>query len=232
VYKYETELNGLLEGLDKIDSYGDAEVREKRKEVVKAVEKALEGVEHAIGEVVEKRLSLIPAATPTTEESVRGFDVDEDVTEGVSPAGELVDAKVVDITAPESPASIQVEEAVVAATEMADPVEDRLPESDTSIVIDATTDLPAEPTFTGPDFGASTVTIAPATVELTPLTELEQTTPQVQVDVSETVDTFLLPEQVSLPSPAKKPEEVGSDTDEVLVLDSDVEKSDWSELEH
>ena len=51
-------LNGLLEQLDRIDSHGDAEVREKRKEVVKAVESALEEVECADGEAVEKRLSL------------------------------------------------------------------------------------------------------------------------------------------------------------------------------
>jgi len=39
VHKYENELNGLLEELDRIGSHGDAEVREKRKEVVQAVEK-------------------------------------------------------------------------------------------------------------------------------------------------------------------------------------------------
>ena len=58
MYKYKYVLNGLLERLDRIDSHGDAEVREKRKEVVKAVESALEEVECADGEAVEKRLSL------------------------------------------------------------------------------------------------------------------------------------------------------------------------------
>ncbi|KAF9643054.1 hypothetical protein BDM02DRAFT_3264250 [Thelephora ganbajun] len=47
----------------------------------------------------------------------------------------------------------------------------------------------------------------------------------------ETIDTFLLPEKVSPPSPAKKPQELDSGIDEeVLALDSD-EKSDWSEIE-
>ena len=40
------------------------------------------------------------------------------------------------------------------------------------------------------------------------------------------------PEQVSPASPAKGPREIDVDTDdEILVLDSDSEKSDWSELE-
>ena len=60
VYKYESELNSLLEELDRIDSHGDAGVRERTAETVQAVEKALEGIEDVIGETVGKRLSLIP----------------------------------------------------------------------------------------------------------------------------------------------------------------------------
>ena len=54
--------------------------------------------------------------------------------------------------------------------------------------------------------------------------EPKPTQSQVQVGAWETVDRFLLPEQVSLPSLAKGPREI-------LVLDSGSEKSDWSELE-
>lgn len=36
-----------------------ATVRDKGKEVVKAVEKVLGGAEHVVGEAVEKRLSLV-----------------------------------------------------------------------------------------------------------------------------------------------------------------------------
>ena len=205
VYKYENELNGLLEELDRIDSHGDAEVREKRKVVVKAIEKALEGVEHVVGEVVEKRLSLTSAITQTIEEPVKGFDVDEDTIDEVAPAQEPVDSTVVvdHITVSESSTPVQVDETLVIPAEVLAHVEDTLSESDVE---------------------ASTATITPGSVEHTS---------QVQVGAPETVDTFLLPEPVSPPSPVKKPQEVDSDTDEeVLVLDSDVEKSDWSELEH
>jgi len=69
--------------------------------------------------------------------------------------------------------------------------------------------------------------IIPASVELTSAIEPDPATSQVQADTTETVDTFLLPEQVSPPS------EVDSDADEeVLVLDSDAENSGWTELEH
>ena len=186
VYKYENELNGLLEELDRIDSRGDAEVREKRKEVVKAVEKALEGVEHAVGEAVEKRLSLTSTTTLYAEEPLKGFDVDGEVAEDVTPAPEQV----------ETPA---VADEVIA------------PESDVE---------------------ASTATITPDSVEPASVTEPELTQPQVQVEAPETADTFLVPEQVTPPSPVMRPREIDTDTDEeVLVLDSDVEKSDWSELE-
>ena len=59
VYKYESELNRLMEGLDRTESCGDAEVRDKRKGVVKAIERVLEKVKCVVGEVVEKRLSLV-----------------------------------------------------------------------------------------------------------------------------------------------------------------------------
>jgi len=229
VYKYENELNGLLEELDRIDSHGDAEVRERRKEVVKAVEKALEGVEQGVGQAVEKRLSLLSAATSAPGGPLRGFDVDEDIVEDVAPAQELVDTPVFidDIMVPEPLTPAQVEETVAA------PADQILPESDTPIVAYTIADLPIEPTSTESDAEASTVTIAPASVELTSVTEPDPTTSQVQANATATVDTFLLPEQVSPPSPANKPQEIDSDTDEeVLVLDSDTEKSDWSDLKH
>jgi hypothetical protein len=229
VYKYENELNGLLVELDRIDSHGDAEVREKRKEVVKAIEKALGGVEHAVGEAVEKRLSLISATIPTTDETLKGFDVDEDVTEEAAPTLEQVDAPVVvdGVAVPESSTPIQPEETVVGITEVSPPVDEDLPESN------KITDPSVGPASTGSDVEASTATITPASVELASVTVTEPTIPQVQADAPETTDTLLLPESVSPPSPVNKPQEINSDSDEeALVLDSDAEKSDWSEVEH
>ena len=85
MYKYEHELNRFLKKLNGIDSRGDAEVRDK-KEVVKAVERVLEGAEHVIGEAVEKRPSLVVSPTPVTEEPLSGFDVDRGAVEEFGPA--------------------------------------------------------------------------------------------------------------------------------------------------
>ena len=230
VYRYENELGGLLEELDKIDSHGDAEVREKRKEVVKAIEKALEGVEQVVEEAIERRLSFISTTTPATEVPLQGFDVGQDVTEEVAPTQEPVEIQaVVDETSVSEPLT----PAQVEATDVA-PAKDALPQSDASVVSEVTADLPSEPTSTQSDIEASTATITPASVELTSATESksELAQPQAQDGAPETVNTFLLPEPVSPPSPVKKSREIDIDTDdEVLVLDSDPEKSDWSELE-
>ena len=79
VHKYEHALNGLLE-------HGDGEVREKIKEVVRAVESASEEVERIVGEVIEKRLSY---ATSITEEPIMGFEVDEDMVAPSSTAKQI-----------------------------------------------------------------------------------------------------------------------------------------------
>jgi len=229
VYKYESELSGLLEELDKIDSHGDGEVREKRRVVVKAVEKALKGVEHVVGEAVEKRISLI-----SVEEPLKGFDVDEDVGEEASPAPEQVETPVVvdEVTVSKPFTPDQMEEKAIPFAEGTSPSDEALPESKAPAVSETTSDLPVEPTSTESDVEASTATITPAFFEPVSVTEPEPTRSQVQVGARETVDTFLLPEQVSARSPAKGPREIDVDTDdEILVLDSDSEKSDWSELE-
>ena len=234
VYKYENELNGLLEELDRIDSHGDAEVREKRKEVVKAIERALERVGHVVGEEVEKRLSTTSITTPVTGETLQGFDVDEDITKETTPAQERVDALVVvdEVEVSEPLTSVKVEETVVAPAEVSSLASDAPPEFDTLVSSDSNADLPTQST-TESDVQASTATITPASAELTSVPETEPTKSQVPVDAPEAEDTFLLPEQVSSASPVEKPREIGSDTDEeALVFDSDVEKSDWSELDH
>ena len=233
VYKYENELNGLLEELDRIDSHGDAEVREKRKEVVKAIERALEGVGHGVGEAVEKRLSLTSSiTTPVTGEPLQGFDVDEDVINDTVPAPEQIDisAEADEVAVPEPLVSVQIEETIVAPAEVSRPSSEALTESNALISSDATVDLPTEPSSTESNVLASTATITPTPVELTSVPETEPIKSQVLTDATEAVDAFLLPEKVS---PDSLPQEIESDAEEeVLVLDSDVEKSDWSELDH
>ena len=231
VYKYENELNGLLDELDRIDSHGDAEVREKRKEAVKAIEKALESVEQVVSEAVEKRLSLVSSA-PAGDEPFKGHDAEEDLAEGVAPAREQVDTPAVD-DAPvvESSTPAQAEDAVVIPAEVPSPAEETPLESDIPIA----RETPADSASTETDVGASTEAIAPAPVEPDPATETASAEPQVEADALETVDTFLLTEKTSPPSPAQKPQEADNDSDDdddVLSLDSDPEKSDWSEIEH
>ena len=232
VYKYEHALNGLLEQLDGIDSHGDGEVREKRKEVVKAVERALEEVERAVGEAVEKRLS--PAA-PVTEELIKRYEIDEGVVEDVpASAVEQVDTSVaVNDVAPEQLTVVQSEAAISTSVGGTSLAEEAVPEPNSPMVSDDTIAVPPiESPPTEPDSGPWTWT---ATTGLAKpgVTEHKSTGPPAPADVPETVDTFLLPEKASSPSPVKRPQDVSSDTDdEVLVLDSDDSKSDWSEIEN
>ena len=217
VYKFENDLQGLLEELDRIDSHGDAEVREKRRAVVKAVEKALEGVEQVVGKAVEKRLSLVSTAAAASEESFKGFDVDEDVTEEAVPTNDAV-------SEPSIPVLVEEPAAVPS------PVDEVLPESEIPTVLGAIADLPVEQTSSESDVEASTATITPDSVNPKVGTEAEPTRSQVQSGTTEIVDTFLLPEKLSPPSPVHQ---IDSDAeDDVLSLDSDAEGSDWSEVEH
>ena len=227
VYKYENELNGLLEELDKIDSRGDAEVREKRKEVVKAVEKALEAVERVVGEAIEKRLSFISGTTPVAEAPLGGFDVDEDTTEAAIPVQEPVEIPgVVDETTVSTPD--QVEAADVTSVEVPSRVNEAVPQSDVPFVAEAAINLPWEPTSIQSDIEVSTTTMIPTFVAKP---KSESARRQAQDEVPEAMDT-LLPESVFPPSPVKESREIDTGSDnEVLVLDSDAEKSDWSEVE-
>ena len=95
---------------------------------------------------------------------------------------------------------------------------------------DATTILHADLSPAEPGFGLSTSITIPGLVELD-VTEPEPTALLAPSEVPETVDALLIPEKASPCSPVMKSQEVSSDTDDdVLVLDSDEEKSDWSEI--
>lgn len=223
VYKYESELNSLLQELDRIDSHGDAGVREKRKEVVQAVEKALEGVENVIGETVGKRLSLISTSPTATGESLKGFDV-----AGAVPVE--TETAVATVPAPSTP--VPAEETVVVPTESPSPAGEPLPEIKASVVPESTADLPAEQFVPGSDVEGSTATITPQSIEVSSGTETELTGSRVGADAPETVNTFLSPDKISTP-PVQKSQQADNDAeDEVLSFGSDAEKSDWSEVEH
>ena len=69
VRAYQNTLNGLLEQLDAIESDGDEEVRNVRREVVREVEKALEDLERRVSEKAPK-----PQVTKDVE--VKGYHVE------------------------------------------------------------------------------------------------------------------------------------------------------------
>ena len=66
---YESTLNGLLEQLDAIESDGDDEVRNARRDVVREVEKALEDLEQKIS-------SRTPTFQVSKDVEVKGYDVE------------------------------------------------------------------------------------------------------------------------------------------------------------
>lgn len=117
----------------------------------------------------------------------------------------------------------------ITPAEVSSSVNQALPQSDTPAISETTTELPSEPMPTQSDIEASTATITAAPVQTTSVTEPkpEPTQPQIQDEAPEAADTLLLPERVSPPSPVKESLEIDIATnDEVLVLSSNVEKSD------
>ncbi|KAI0280352.1 hypothetical protein BC826DRAFT_1191577 [Russula brevipes] len=95
VRAYEYALNGLLEQLDAIESDGNEEIRDARREVVREVEKALEDVERKVKERAPR------ATTEVTKEEVKGYDVESEepetapTTQDIPPAdvAPIADAK-------------------------------------------------------------------------------------------------------------------------------------------
>lgn len=93
VHAYEHALNGLLESLDAVESYGDEEIRGRRKAVVGLVEGALKEVGKRVEESRErerKRNSVVEVEGEKAEESVKEL-VDPLVEEvAATPAGAVV----------------------------------------------------------------------------------------------------------------------------------------------
>ena len=219
VYKYENELNGLLEELDRIDSHGDAEVRDKRKETVKAIERALEGVEHVVSEAVRERLSMVAPSPPVVEVPPKGFDVDEDVIEGAVAASteEQVDALVAvdNAAAPGDLTPTQQEAAADVPVEEVTLTGGTIAESNTPTVSDNTsTTLHGETSPNQPDDGSFTLTAIPESAELT-VTEPESSESRLPSEEMEAADTFLLAEEALPRSPIKQAQLIESDWVEV-----------------
>jgi hypothetical protein len=82
VRAYEKALNGLLEQLDAIESDGDEEIRDVRREVVREVERALEEVER----IVEERAPRATAVADAAKEGAEGYDVESEEESESAPA--------------------------------------------------------------------------------------------------------------------------------------------------
>lgn len=200
---YEQALSGLLSRLDAIESSGDDEVRHRRKEVVNAVETALEEVEREVetrAAMVTARDSTRSASVPIIAEPVAPKQVEAAASQ--EPIAEVpvvvVTEDLVDVSA--LPISEEAEDAVEGylVTPIAAPVV-ALEEDDSS-----TATTPAYP----PSVSDSIATItADATVE-------DQ-------------QPFLLAK--SAPEAVKVP--AHTDVDDEPVVIGDGAGSDWSEVE-
>ncbi|KAF8494405.1 hypothetical protein F5888DRAFT_1717491 [Russula emetica] len=84
VRTYEYALNGLLERLDAIESDGNEEVRDVRREVVREVERALEEVERKVKEQVPR--APVPEVTKREASDVQSEDPSASATQVVPPA--------------------------------------------------------------------------------------------------------------------------------------------------
>ncbi|TFY64560.1 hypothetical protein EVJ58_g2533 [Rhodofomes roseus] len=185
VHSYEHALSGLLERLDAVDSRGDLEVRGRRKEVVKEVERALRDVERKVEERSRER-EREGARTPMAEQPVE-------------PQQPVAEPSQVDA----APAIDTVAHAVdpsVAPQDVPQPTE-TLPAHDESAVpspstLDASAPEPSAPQPSTADlsYAASTLDIPVASVlpspsALSPSPTPVESTPEVHAEVTSQSET-------------------------------------------
>jgi hypothetical protein len=84
VRAYELALNGLLERLDAIESDGEEEVRDVRREVVREVERALEEVERKVKELAPQ--AAVPDVTNQEARDVESGEPRTSGTQAIPPA--------------------------------------------------------------------------------------------------------------------------------------------------
>jgi hypothetical protein len=232
VRTYEHALNGLLERLDTIESDGDEEVRNVRREVVREVERALEDVERKVKERIPQ--ALVPevtkeeAGTHDVEREAVNASATEDVPPAVVPIAEDVKPTQLNLAPVVSEADADIDlaisgeyqtaSAVGGASEVAAEVDGRGPvaagKGETSPFSDADTEVaPAHE-----DASGSTVTITPApAVAARPSNTTSSTPPAPETFLtSMSHDQFTFP-----PKPVSSQSSTGSgaaqDEDAVLV---------------
>lgn len=124
VRAYEQALNGLLERLDAIESDGNEEVRDVRREVVREVERALEEVERKVKEQAPQ--APVPEVTKQEAKDVESEDLSGSATEVALPAvvhvTEAAKPTLPNLVPVTSEADADVDVAVSAEYESASPV--------------------------------------------------------------------------------------------------------------
>jgi len=90
VRTYELALNGLLERLDAIDSDGNEEVRDVRREVVREVERALQEVERKVKEQAPQ--AAVPEVRKQEASDVESEDPSASATQAVPPVVHVIEA--------------------------------------------------------------------------------------------------------------------------------------------
>ncbi|KAI0063337.1 hypothetical protein BV25DRAFT_417781 [Artomyces pyxidatus] len=240
---YEHALEGLLARLDAVESEGDEEVRDVRREVVHEVEKALEALDRG-----EKK---------SVEEEVKGYDVDvqdevaveiaaapavqEPTTEDRAPSPDTSvsadpSSDVLEVSHPESPVSVNVTEHVLEHVPESDPVPETVleiaPEA-TPAAVNVAPAVPEPETFAPAaaaeliDTDASSTTILP--IEPTATPESVSVTPA----PSEDFLSSLSHDRFTFPPRHREPEPESDDAVLVHGGEEDAVKSadEWSEVD-
>ena len=213
---YEQALGGLMAQLDAVESFGNEELRSRRKEVVERVERALEELEREVEgrwkvklskEAKSKASVPIPAATPTSSLPAGPSQLDAETTDTSNSAtgdSQLSEAVLPTESTPTTPPSL--------ATNFLDVI---------SEVIDFATDTGTSDSETGRPDAESTETSPSSGDPITPSSPLlatsEVTVKDVPLSEEVAIDTFLLP---IIADDELKRKEADADTG-----------SEWSEVE-
>jgi hypothetical protein len=248
VRTYEHALNGILERLDTIESDGDEEVRDVRREVVREVERALEDVERKVKERTPQ--ALVPEAA--AKEEVEGYDVEREdpnvsATQDVPPVAvytaEDAKATLLNVAGVVSQADAAIDLAISGEYQTASPVTESSEvavaelnssaKGETSTL--SATDREAVPA--SEDISDSTATITPtpaATVASASASNTTTSTPPAAETflTSMSHDQFTFPPRPAFSQSSTRPG-VAHDDDAVLVDNSSEGsvRDDWTEFD-
>ncbi|TFK90897.1 hypothetical protein K466DRAFT_596554 [Polyporus arcularius HHB13444] len=207
IHAYEHALNVLLTRLDAVESNGDLEVRGRRKEVVKEVERALEVIERRVEESRERSRERRASSVASVEaEAAPAVVAEEEVKGDAAPAAE-----------PPAEAAVAVDDtstAPVTPNELAEDVPSRV--ADSTAIDAADAEPPSAKIKAAHDTdsaAAQDAPVVPSAVEITPSpTEVTEAPVAAAMDdvadvatevplVASASEYFLPPVSISSPTP-------------------------------